>query len=95
MKNIVVPMSILTASLLFTGCGVSKKKYIGLQTDYKNLQTQYQDSQLQLTESRSRIKSLEDQLASERQNNADLKANSFRNKVFMISSMNQRATTKT
>src|SRR5690606_29741758 len=74
MKNIVFPMSILTASLLFTGCGVSKKKYGGLQTDYKNLQTQYQDSQLQLTESRSRIKSLEDQLASERQNNADLKA---------------------
>ncbi|MGE8379339.1 MAG: hypothetical protein ACN6PN_13335, partial [Sphingobacterium sp.] len=74
MKNIVFPMSILTASLFFTGCGVSKKTYVGLQTEYKNLQTQYQDSQLQLTESRTRIKSLEDQLASERQNNADLKA---------------------
>jgi predicted nucleic acid-binding Zn-ribbon protein len=38
------------------------------------LTKQYQDGQLQLAEGRTRIKSLEDQLASERQNNADLRS---------------------
>ncbi len=74
-------MTVLTASLFVVGCGVSKKQYAGLQSDYSKLQTehsqltkQYQDGQLQLAEGRTRIKSLEDQLASERQNNADLRS---------------------
>lgn len=81
MKNLVFPMTVLTASLFVIGCGVSKKQYAGLQSDYSKLQTehsqltkQYQDGQLQLAEGRTRIKSLEDQLASERQNNTDLRS---------------------
>ncbi|HAK30564.1 MAG TPA: hypothetical protein DCO90_15290, partial [Sphingobacterium sp.] len=41
MKNLVFPMTVLTASLFVVGCGVSKKQYAGLQSDYSKLQTEH------------------------------------------------------
>ncbi len=63
---------IVFASLVFTGC-VSNKKFASLQTDYQSLDQRYRQSQLDLTASQTRVKSLEDQLAQERQNNANLR----------------------
>jgi chemotaxis protein MotB len=67
-------IGILSAFLLFQGC-VSNKKYNELQTNYnelqqrgKDLNQKYQGSQQELAGSTSRVKSLEEQIAAEREN---------------------------
>lgn len=80
MKSYILSLSLLTGSLLFTGC-VSKKQFVGLQADYSKLQTEnsdlkrsYQDAQLQLAECRTSGKSLEDRLVEARKNNDELRS---------------------
>ncbi|HJD75904.1 OmpA family protein [Bacteroides reticulotermitis] len=80
MKSYILSLSLLTGSLLFTGC-VSKKQFVGLQADYGKLQTEnsdlkrsYQDAQLQLAECRTSGKSLEDRLVEARKNNDELRS---------------------
>lgn len=63
---------LLSIVLVFSGC-VSTKKFTTLQTDYNNLNSRYQSTQLELAASQTRVKSLEEQLAQERANNASLK----------------------
>ncbi len=58
---------------LISSCGISKKKYLALETEHKDLAELYQKGQMDLAESRAKIKSLEDQLEYERKNNASLK----------------------
>lgn len=67
-----LPLLILTAGILFTGC-VSKKQFTNLETDYNRVQSELRESQLQLTESRTRAASLEDRLAEAQKNNNDLR----------------------
>ena len=80
MKHSVFSLSILTVCILFTSC-VSKKQFVGLQSDYNKLQTEnsdlkksFQDAQVQLVESRVNGKSLEDRLAEARKNNEELRS---------------------
>jgi chemotaxis protein MotB len=68
----ILPVTILLGGLLITGC-VSNKKYTTLDAQYRDLGQLYQKTQLELTESRAKVKSLEDQLEYERNNNAALK----------------------
>ena len=68
-----LPVAIIAATItLLSGC-VSTKKYTTLQTDYNNLNQRYQASEIDLAASKSRVKSLEDQLAQEKANNAQLR----------------------
>lgn len=71
MKKI-LPITLLLGGLIMTSC-VSNKKYAALDTQYKDLGQLYQKTQMELTESRAKVKSLEDQLEYERNNNAALK----------------------
>ena len=64
---------ILGVAVSVSSCGISKKKYLALETEYKDLAELYQKGQMDLAESRAKIKSLEDQLEYERKNNAALK----------------------
>lgn len=80
MKRSTLSLSLLTVCILFTGC-VSKKQFVGLQSDYNKLQTEnsdlkksFQDTQVQLVESRVNGKSLEDRLAEARKNNEELRS---------------------
>ena len=80
MKRSIFSLSFLTVCILFTGC-VSKKQFVGLQSDYNKLQTEnsdlkksFQDTQVQLVESRANGKSLEDRLAEARKNNEELRS---------------------
>jgi chemotaxis protein MotB len=80
MKRSTLSLSLLTVCILFTGC-VSKKQFVGLQSDYSKLQTEnsdlkksFQDTQVQLVESRANGKSLEDRLAEARRNNEELRS---------------------
>ena len=80
MKRSTLSLSLLTVCILFTGC-VSKKQFVGLQSDYSKLQTEnsdlkksFQDTQVQLVESRVNGKSLEDRLAEARKNNEELRS---------------------
>jgi chemotaxis protein MotB len=80
MKRSTLSLSLLTVCILFTGC-VSKKQFVGLQSDYNKLQTEnsdlkksFQDTQVQLVESRANGKSLEDRLAEARKNNEELRS---------------------
>ncbi|WP_321426103.1 OmpA family protein [uncultured Bacteroides sp.] len=80
MKRSTLSLSLLTICILFTGC-VSKKQFVGLQSDYSKLQTEnsdlkksFQDTQVQLVESRANGKSLEDRLAEARKNNEELRS---------------------
>ena len=80
MKRSTLSLSLLTVCILFTGC-VSKKQFVGLQSDYSKLQTEnsdlkksFQDTQVQLVESRANGKSLEDRLAEARKNNEELRS---------------------
>lgn len=80
MKRYILSLSLLTGTLLFTGC-VTKKQYAGLQSDYGKLQTEhsdlkrsYQESQVQLAECRASGKSLEDRLVEARRNNEELRS---------------------
>lgn len=73
-------IGVLATLLLFQGC-VSNKKYNELQTKYTELQQRgrdlnqkYQSSQQELAGSTSRVKSLEEQIAAERQNVVSLQA---------------------
>lgn len=60
------------AGILASSC-VSNKRYTALQNEHRDLADLYQKGQMELVESRAKIKSLEDQLAQERKNNATLK----------------------
>ncbi len=80
MKLSILPLALLTIVVLSQGC-VSNKKFNELQSNYNDLQTrtrelnkQYQEGQQDLSASTSRVKSLEEQLASERANVAALQA---------------------
>lgn len=71
---------VLVAAVLTQGC-VSNKKYNELQSNYdqlkekaKDLNQKYQTSQQDLSGSSSRVKSLEEQIASEKANSASLQA---------------------
>src|SRR5690606_22841165 len=68
----IIPLSILFAGILASSC-VSNKRYTALQNEHRDLADLYQKGQMELVESRAKIKSLEDQLAQERKNNATLK----------------------
>ncbi|MNJ87575.1 putative lipoprotein YiaD precursor [compost metagenome] len=79
MKHLVLICS-LSLLLLFQGC-VSNKKYNELQTKYSELQQKgrdlnqkYQSSQQELAGSTTRVKSLEEQIAAQRQNVVALQA---------------------
>ncbi len=71
-KSLNIPLAFL-ALILVSSCGVSKKTYLALETQYKDLGTLYQKGQVELAESRARVKSLEDQLEQERKNNQNLR----------------------
>lgn len=80
MKHYIFSLSLLTGCLLFTSC-VSKKQFVGLQTNYNQLQTEntdlkrsYQDTQVQLAESSTKVKSLEERLAEAKKNNEELRS---------------------
>jgi chemotaxis protein MotB len=80
MKPHVFSFSVLAGCILLSGC-VSKKQYVGLQSDYSKLQSEntdlkksFQDTQVQLAESRASGKSLEDRLAEARKNNEELRS---------------------
>lgn len=80
MKRYILSLSLLTGTLLFTGC-VSKKQFADLQTDYGKLKTEhsdlknlYQDAQVQLAECRTGGKSLEDRLVEAKKNNEELRS---------------------
>jgi len=80
MKLSILPITLLSIALLSQGC-VSTKKYKDLQTNYTELQNKtgdlnkkFDESQQGLSASTSRVKSLEEQLASERSNVTALQA---------------------
>jgi chemotaxis protein MotB len=75
--KILLPLALVTAAIM-QGC-VSNKKYAELQTNYNTLQTKqtelkqsYDLTQRELEGSRTRVKSLEEQIASEKSNRAAL-----------------------
>lgn len=70
---------LLVVAIVFTSC-VSKKQFVGLQSDYSSLQKEfaslqdkYQTSQLDLAKSQTEVKSLEERLADAKKANAELK----------------------
>lgn len=67
-----ITLGILLSGLVMTSC-VSNKKFTALQSQHQELTDRYQKGQMDLTEARAQVKSLEEQLASERANNAGLK----------------------
>jgi chemotaxis protein MotB len=80
MKNYLWIGLILIAAMATPSC-VSNKKYAELQSNYNQLQNdtrdlnvKYQTSQQALTGATTRVKSLEEQIASERSNSAQLQA---------------------
>lgn len=80
MKRTLIPVALIAGGLLLTGC-VSKKQFEGLQADYNKLQAENseltkanQQAQVKIAAGAATRKSLEDQLAEARKNNADLKA---------------------
>lgn len=64
---------LMIGTMMMSACGVSKKVHRALEAEHRTLGERYQQSQVELAESRARVKSLEDQLESERRNNASLK----------------------
>ncbi len=84
----ILVMGLLVSGLLLASCG-GKKKFAALQTQHQELTTKYQQSQMELTEARTTIKSLEDQLAQERKNNASLKEALARLQGTLDASINQ------
>ncbi|MBE9664959.1 OmpA/MotB family protein [Mucilaginibacter boryungensis] len=79
MKNYIWIGLFLIAAMAAPSC-VSKKKYTELQSNYNQLQNdtrdlnvKYQTSQQALTGATTRVKSLEEQIAAERSNSAQLK----------------------
>jgi len=78
MKTKILLSVLFAAAVITQGC-VSKKEYTALQTSYADLQTKqnelkqsYDLTQRELEGSRSRVKSLEEQIASEKSNLAGL-----------------------
>lgn len=61
-------------ALLLASCGVSKKEYVQLQTNYENLQKDYYSSQTDLTECKANSRSLQTMLDQQKEANAELKA---------------------
>ena len=84
----ILVMGLLVSGLLLASCG-GKKKFAALQTQHQELASKYQQSQMDLTEARATIKSLEDQLAQERKNNASLKEALTRLQGTLDASINQ------
>ena len=84
----ILVMGLFVSGLLLASCG-GKKKFAALQTQHQELTTKYQQSQMELTEARTTIKSLEDQLAQERKNNASLKEALARLQGTLDASINQ------
>lgn len=70
--TLIMSLAIVLSGLILSGC-VSTKKFTALQSDYNSLNSKYQTAQVDLSASQARVKSLEDQLAQERANNASLK----------------------
>src|SRR5690554_972602 len=82
----ILPLLTIAAALSLTAC-VGKKQYVSLQNDYSSLQEQYnsltnQNQELrrengqtrsELAAANVRVKSLEEQIATERSNNAALR----------------------
>jgi len=80
MKLSFVPVAFIAILLTSAGC-VSKKQYTQLQSNYDTLQNKHRDlnvrflnSQQELSNANVRVKSLEEQIASGRQNMASLQA---------------------
>jgi len=78
MKTRILLAVLFTAAIIGQGC-VSKKQYAALQTNYNDLQQKqtelkqsYDVTQRELEGSRTRVKSLEEQIASEKSNRAAL-----------------------
>src|SRR5690606_10124374 len=84
-----IPLLIMMSALLITSCGVKKKTYLALETQYKELGEKYHQSQMDLTESQAKVKSLEDQLVQERENNASLREALARLQGTLDNSINQ------
>jgi chemotaxis protein MotB len=80
MKLTILPIALFAVAVMSQGC-ISTKKYKDLQASYDSLQAknndlnkQYQDGQQGLAGTTSRVKSLEEQLATERANITSLQA---------------------
>lgn len=73
MKKFAFLGSLCFAILTMVSC-VSNKKFTTLQTDYQTLDQQYRKSQIDLSASQQRVKSLEEQLQTEKENNATLRS---------------------
>lgn len=65
-------MAVLISGIFLASCG-GKKRYAALQTQHQDLTERFQKSQMELAESRTNVKNLEEQLATERKNNASLR----------------------
>lgn len=89
-KQMIWPFALVViGTMLFSACGVSKKVHQALETEHRALGERYQQSQVELAASRTRVKSLEDQLESERRNNASLKEALARLQGTLDNSINQ------
>ncbi|PVH26558.1 OmpA family protein [Sphingobacterium corticibacter] len=89
-KQRIWPLAFLIiGTMLFSACGVKKKVHQALEAEHRALGERYQQSQVELAESRARVKSLEDQLESERRNNASLKEALARLQGTLDNSINQ------
>lgn len=83
MKSKLLTAALMVVStMLLSGCVVTKKQFVSLQTDYNKLKEEkaaldksYQDAQIQLTEYRTQANSLEDRLKEARRNNQTLRNN--------------------
>lgn len=87
-KRSSIPLLMMSA-LLISSCGVKKKTYLALETQYKELGDKYHQSQLDLTESQAEVKSLEDQLERERKTNTSLREALARLQGTLDNSINQ------
>src|SRR5574344_2404371 len=80
MKRYFLPLSALVMCMALTSC-VSKKQFVGLQSDYSKLQSSYNtlqtengDLKVRLAESSATINSLEDRLAEAKKVNEELRS---------------------
>ncbi|HIY76771.1 MAG TPA: OmpA family protein [Candidatus Sphingobacterium stercorigallinarum] len=88
MKRSSIPLLLISA-LLISSCGVKKKTYLALETQYKELGQKYHQSQMDLTASQAEVKSLEEQLQQERENNSSLREALARLQGTLDNSINQ------
>lgn len=71
MKKNVLILTLVAGTLLFSSCA-SKKELQNCQTENRELTSNYQDSKEQLAASKARVASLEDQLAQQKRDYANL-----------------------